>query len=470
MNFQKPRLLSAAIESAAWMSAVALGACAVILGMISVRGASLLCMLILLGLIWSAWRNFDGGRHPCFLFLGMLFIFQCGRLPGFWTGLPRNPFAIDGLTYFTISQSSQNLTLFLIVISALSVYIPCRFTYKKIVFEGGREQRWLKPLYALLTITIPFAAYKNYIYLEFVRTHGGYMAIYLDSHALLQSAGTAVRTLALIGTTVLLLLYTFERRRRRLKWLLLLYLLVSVLDLLIGLRGKFFVEIVVLWYIRNLKTGKKFNLAPLVSAAILVSLIAVLIASFRSDRAIKMISPLGFLSTQGVSLNVTEVAVADRHLFAGKSGTYLVNEVLLTFLPGEPSLSGGIFDSAVSYYINPISASRGYGTGSTYLAEAYLIGAIPGVIIASILIGLMLSWLHGISGRWWGALLMLISLGWFIYMPRTGLLIPLAMTAKSLVVVAIISVLAVLMSSVLWIFRCGCRGGALENLVGIERG
>lgn len=443
LSQQQSGCLPVAIEAAAWLSALTLGVLLVVLNVLGIRGASLLCILFIIGLIYAAWRNFDGGRHPCFLFLGMLFVFQCGRLPGFWTGFPDDPFMASGMFPFSVSLPSQEITLLLIAGSALFIYIPSRFTYKPIVFTAGIEQQWLQPLYLLLLLTLPFAAYKNYIYLSFVRSHGGYMAIYTESKALLQSAGILVRSVAIVGTTVLLLLYTFERRKRYLLLLLSLFFAVSTMDLLIGLRGKFFVQILLLWYVHNLKTGKKFNFAPLLSAAAVISLLAALIVGFRTEGELDMVGPLGFLSSQGVSMNVTELAVDNRSLFAPRAGRYLFNEVLDAFSANEASLPGSNFDADLSVFLNPVSAGAGYGTGSSYLAEAYLFGGIAGVMTASFLIGLCLSWLHYWSRTWVGSILLITSLGWIIYMPRMGLISPFSLTVRGLMVVGVAAVLAI---------------------------
>ena len=440
------------LEITGWMTLVVLGWLAVALGALSIRGASLLCVFMMLGLMASAWRNFEGGRHPCFLFLSMLFVFQCGRLLGYMSGSPDDPFAIQlGTAFrFSVSRQSEEITLLLIVVSAVCVYIPCRFSYRRIVFSAGPEQAWLRPLYMLLTVTLPFAAYKNYVYLAYIRSHGGYISVYTDNDAILQSAGTLVRGVALIGTSVLLLLYLCERRRRYMSLILSLFFIVSMMDLLMGFRGKIFVQILLFWFIHNLKTGKKFNLIPLLSTAAVISLLAVLIVGFRENVAVNVLGPVGFISGQGISMNVTELAVENRQLFEKNAGRYFIGDVKSMFVPNSDN-----FESDLSLYLSPDSFRAGYATGSSYLAEAYLIGGVFGVAIVSLLVGMMMSWIHARSDSWIGAGLMMASLGSIIYMPRAGLIYPLSGTLKSLLAMGAAFALAFLIKTGCFFLPCG---------------
>jgi len=407
----------------------------------------------MLGLMGSAWWNFEGGSHPCFLFLAMLFVFQCGRLPGYMTGFPEDPFLIGGQQPFSVSRLSEDITLLLIAVSAVCVYIPCRFSYRRVVFSVGPEQSWLSALYLLLAVTLPFALYKNYLYLSYVRNHGGYLAIYTDREALLQSAGFLVRAVGLIGTSVLLLLYLFERRRGCMTMVLTLFFAVSAMDLMIGLRGKFFIQILVLWFIRNLKTGKKFNLIPLIFAAAIISVLAVAIAGFREERAVELLSPVGFVSNQGISMLVTELAV-EKHLLFEKNGEhYLLGELKSAFIPGTVITTGDSFDGDLSLYLDPVAFKAGYSLGSSYLAEAYLFGGIFVVVVASLLIGTILSWLHNQSSSWIGAVLMMASLGTIIYMPRSGLIDPLPMTLKSLLAMGVAGAVILSIKALLQLFQ-----------------
>ena len=421
--------ISAAIECAAWLLLLAIGCFLLGLDVLSLFSASLASMVFIVGLITAAWKNFDGGRHPCFLFLLMLFVFQCGRLVGLFTGFPADPFAIQVQTVIPLSvhQETAQITLLLICFSAVCVYIPCRLAYRPIIFTAGRERNWLRDLYGVLALSLPFAVYKNYVYFSYIRSHGGYMAVYLDNAEILQSAGSLVRLMALVGTTICLLLYLFERRPRYVRWILVAYLSVSVMDLLIGFRGKFFVQLIVLWFIHNLKNGKRFNFAPLFITATIIMLVAVPLAGFREERDVALTGPLAVLATQGVSMNVTEVAVENRPIFEKNKARYIWGD-----LRGMLSSNDDNLASDISIYLSPEAFREGFATGSTYLAEAYILGGFALVMVASLAIGWALSTLHLYSRSWPGAVLLLASIGPFIYMPRGSLMDPFTGTFKFL--------------------------------------
>lgn len=423
----------AALEVVSLLALLALASCLAAIGVLSLNACVVLAAILLVAILFLSWRSFQGGRHPCFLFLGMLLIFQGGRLLAFSLGVLRDPMQIDLSTAIPIriSTSAAEITLLIVVLSAILVYAPCRFGYRPAVFRAGREQRWLPALYLLILITFPVALYKNWLYLSFIRAHGGYLSVYTDNSQILQSAGTLVRSLALVNSTALLVAYVFERRPRRTLWILLLYFTLSAFDLLIGFRGKFFTEAIGLWFIHKLKTGKRFNLVPLIAIAIAVSLLAVAIGAFREDQSVRMLSPIGFLAQQGISLNVTEAAVAFRSIFGRYGFNYIWGGFVFSLIHPSNELHHQLWTNDLTIYLNPIAEALGFGTASAYLAELFLAAGIPGVILGSLLIGFALRGLHRASSRAWGAVLLAFALPSVIYLPRLEFLGPLAQLVRA---------------------------------------
>src|SRR5664279_3926087 len=84
---------TAAFEVLAYLCVVAIGTLCFLLGWLSPEGAGVLTVLLLAFLIGLAWSRFDQGRHPCFLFLCTLLLFQGGRLIGFCLKVTPDPFA-----------------------------------------------------------------------------------------------------------------------------------------------------------------------------------------------------------------------------------------------------------------------------------------------------------------------------------------------------------------------------------------
>jgi len=429
-----PEKLTAFVEISSLLAVVAGSSLLVAAGVLPESGCIWLSVILLSTIVWLSWYRFDGGRHPCFLFMVMLFVFQGGRLAGYILGAKKDPMYIDVQTRFPISVEPHyaEITLLIIVLSAILIYAPCRLSFRPVYLCQVYTGRWLPALYSLVLLTLPFSLYKNLMYLWYIRTHGGYLVVYTDNAEVLQSAGVLARTLSMVNITAILVLFVVETRRRHLMAVLALFGALSFLDLLIGFRGKFFSTILSLWFLMNLKTGRRFRLPMLVASAAVISVSAVLVGFFREDNTFEMVSPIGFLVMQGVSMNVTEAAVKYYGTFSPYGWEYLwggfVNGLTPTAASGLHLWSGDL-----SVYLNPISSNMGFGTASSYLAELYLFGGITAVAIGSLLIGYCLNFLHRLSSRSIGVLLMAFILPPVIYLPRLEMFNPLAVLLKSCV-------------------------------------
>jgi hypothetical protein len=432
--------LQVLLEGSIYLCLIVVGAIALQMQWISVGSAVRLVVCLLLGLLFLAWHRFDGGRHPCFLFLGMLLIFQGGRLIGYAFGVLDDPFQIVvGTTVpFDITRSSAETTLLLIALSAICVYLPCRWRFTPAKLEASGSDRWLPAAYFLLLITFPFMLYKNYIYLSYVRDHGGYLAVFTDSQAIVNSAGLVVRSVSLVAYNLFLVIFVLERRRKYLIPLTALFFASSVLELMLGLRGKVFLLLITLWYVSNLKKGSRFRLIPLAVTVAVLSLLAALVAGFRENRASAFLSPVQFISDQGMSLGVTEAAVEFRPLFGKHAARYLIDTTETAYKPASSFGEGQLFADDLSLFLNRRAFALGFATGSSYLAESYLAGGTAFVVVASVIIGLALRLFHKMSNGTAGATVLILLLPSMIYLPRTGLLDPVATGLKSLLIVALI--------------------------------
>ena len=448
----------ALIEVSAYLSIVFVSASFAVVGLLPLPACVCLTSLLLISLLFLSWYRFDGGRHPCFLFLGMLLLFQGGRLIGYLFGVTVDPMMIVAETDIPLSvkPGSAQLTLLILCLSAVCVYLPCRLNYERALFHPGREMRWMSAITALALITTPFSIYKNLKYLLFIRAHGGYLAIYTDSAELLQSVGTIIRALSLINVTAIMLAYVLERRPRRLKVILILFLALSTLDLLIGFRGKFFTEILALWFIHNLKTGRRFRLPRLMFACALISLVAIVASAFREESSVAMLSPVGFVAQQGISLNVTEAAVEFRHRFEKYGAGYVWGGFVNGLVP-QGARPGTDWSADLSTFLNAQAAAMGFGTASSYLAELFLFGGIAGVVIGSLAIGYCCSVLQHISSQAWGAVILAFVLPSLIYLPRLELLNPLAMLIKALVSLVVVAAFVVIWNSSTALLRAASR-------------
>jgi hypothetical protein len=430
-----PGNMSGILEIGCGLAVVSMGAFLVLVGAMGEGACMWLAGILLMLLVWLSWKRFDGGRHPCFLFMGMLLVFQGGRLVTAMAGVTKHPMDIVVATMqpIQVSPAAAEVTLLIVVLSGILVYAPCRLGYRPAIFRAGPEMRWLPGLYVLILVTFPFAFYKNWLYLEFIRSHGGYLSVYTDHAAILASAGVAIRSVALVSSTAMLVAYVFERKRGGVALLLALYFAVSLMDLLIGFRGKFFTEVVGLWYLHKLKTGKRFNLLALTLAVVAISLAAVAVAGFRQNQSIELLSPLGFLAQQGVSLNVTEAAVAFHSIFAHYGFRYLWGGFIYGIIRSPADIQHQMWSNDLTLYLNPIAEQMGFGTASAYVAELYLAGGLALVTVGSLAVGWALHGLHQASRRAWGAVLLAAVLPSVIYLPRLELLAPFAALVKAAV-------------------------------------
>jgi hypothetical protein len=437
-----------AIECAIYFTALLVSVVLVLTGALSLYGCLWLSLLLYAGLFTLAWRTFEGGRHPCFLFLGMLLLFQMGRLVGYALGATRDPFnvVVQTVLPITVSPTASEITILIILLSATAIYAVCAWNAPRIVLDPGWEQSWLPACYLLLAASFPFVLYKNYEYFQFIRSHGGYLAIFTDSDAIAESAGALVRIMSLVASNAFLLAYLIERRSGRLALVTTAFLSTSVLELAIGLRGKVFLFLLTLWFLHNLKTGKRFRLATLAIVVLAGSFAAVAISGFREMRSTAVVGPAGFIAGEGVSMGVTQVAVQYRPLFEPHAKAYLANELLQAFYPGSHFGQGELFDNDISVFLSVDAFREGYGTGSSYLAEAWIAGGFFAVLIVSILIGLALRALHRLGAGFAGAVAVAILLPSVIYLPRAQLLSPIATGLKS-------GLVFLPMVPVLWLIR-----------------
>jgi hypothetical protein len=424
--------MSTATQTAFYLTALLISAVLVLSGVLGLAACLWLTLLLYLSLLLVAWQRFDGGRHPCFVFLGLLMLFQLGRLIGYALGATHDPFdvVVQTLLPIQVSAATSEILLFVVLLSGTCIYAVCAWNVRPATLRPGREQGWLAACYVLLALSFPFVLYKNYEYFQFIRSHGGYLAIFTENQDVTASAGAVARVMSVVAYDAFVLVYVLERNGRRLAWVTTAFLSTSVLELAIGLRGKVFLFLITLWFIRNVKSGKRFRLGTLAVSAIVVSFAAVAISGFREMRTTALVGPAGFIAGQGVSMGVTEIAIEDRPLFRPHVAAYFKNEVLQAYYPLSHFEQGQFFDNDLSIFLNAAAFRAGFGTGSSYLAEAWIAGGLPGVLCISVLIGLVLRWLHNVSRHWIGAVALAILLPTVVYLPRSQTLSPLAAVLK----------------------------------------
>jgi oligosaccharide repeat unit polymerase len=432
------RLPAAAWEVLAYLAAVAVATLSFLAGWLPVNGAVVLTVVLLTTLIVQSFIHLGQGRHPVFLFLCTLMLFQGGRLIAYCFGAESDPMRVVIMTSapFTISRDDAGLVLLALSLSAICIYAPCRWLYRPVAPPCDVDVRkYLPYLYLLFFATLPVQLFKNYRYYEYAQQHGGYTFIFLNHGALASSVPFWVRVIPLITFPVFLAIFVFERRKGLLFLVTLLYFSTASLILLLGSRGVAFSLILVLWWVARIKTARKTRLAALAVFAMVLLFVGFVIQKSREseETAYHEFSALDMVSTQGISLNVTEVAFRYHALFSPYFGSYMLRELQNAFVASDASnyYRGRALGFDISVLINPRFFAEGYGSGSSYLAEAYVGGGMVAVVLVSLALGLGLHAFYRFSGNALLLFLFAMSLSEILFMPRGALLDWVSVLAKN---------------------------------------
>jgi O-antigen polysaccharide polymerase Wzy len=252
--------------------------------------------------------------------------------------------ALMGTYTFSLSRNDQGIVLFCITLSAFCVYAACRWNYRQISSpDEGVVRPYLPYLYLVFFASLPVQAFKNYRYYEYAQQHGGYFYIYLNHAGLASSVPFVVRFVSLITFPVFVALFVFEKRKKYLYLVTGLYVATASFILLLGQRSTVFALAIALWYVAQVKSGRKPRLLRVTMFVAVLALAATLIQVVREnpDQPIDMSditsAPADFLVMQGASLGVTQVAVAYRGLFAPFGPAYLGDELRDAFVASDAS-------------------------------------------------------------------------------------------------------------------------------------
>lgn len=419
----------AALELLGYLTVAAAAAFCFVMSWLTCNQAAVLTVLWLLSLTGLAWKRFDGGRHPCFFFLCTLTLFQAGQLIAYCAGGTADMFQITVLTPypFDVSRDVTGLALLSIALSAICVYAPCRWNYHSFSPPSGESfGRFLPYLYFLLCISVPVQLFKNYRYYEYARDHGGYLIFFIDHGGLAASVSLPVRAISLISLPALVGVFVLERRKRFLGLAAAAYFMVAAPLLLTGSRGAVFSLILSLWYLAKVKSGQRARVYSVGLFGVALVLLGSLIGSFRigNGESSALAGVSQFIAGQGVSLNVTEIAVAYRPRFTPHIVSNLAGELQSAFVASDQTnyVAGKHFADDVSMFLNPANYQLGVGSGSAYLAEAYVLGGLGGVALISGLLGALLHGMHLLARNSLGLFLVAMILPEVLLMPRGGLL------------------------------------------------
>lgn len=430
---------TAGVEILSLFAAVSLAALLFVTGWLTPNQGVVLTALLLLVLLVLSWTRFNQGRHPCFLFFAMLLLLQGGRLLSYCLGSEPDPLRVRVQVNFPfdLSRHHAGTVLLCLALSSVCIYAPCRWSYRRLAPPNTQAaSKYLPYLYWLFYGSLPMQMYKNYNYYQYAQEHGGYAYFWINHGEFAATVPFWVLLISVVTYPAFIGVVVLENRKKYLYLAVSCYFASSLLILLMGSRLGTLVLMIVLWYVSGIKSGKKSRVAAVLLLGFTLFLLAGIFQAVREDSesiTTYAVDPLAFVTLAGDSLDVTEVVVKYRYLFAPYATTYLWNELTFGFSPHDVQhyFRGRELGHDVSVLLNVAGFNRGSGTAGSYIAEAYLIGGVTGVVVISLLIGFALHLLYRFSHGVVSLFLVMMVLPIFLSMPRGDLLDWLSVLARN---------------------------------------
>lgn len=407
------------LRATAWATLVVLAAIVIQTGQAPLQQISLLLVVGGLTITGLNWYEHRGGRSPSFVFLILGCIFLCGRafpaLLGGASQLSRISFENE----FDVGQETVFAYALLVLASFFLVHIGSLLPRPaRAVLSTARSDA--KIYLMIFAVFLPLYLYKNISYFNYILSSGGYLAIF-QSDEFLAKVGMPIRIGALVSMAAFTLHFFHETDRKRSRWALVFFIVVFSSELLVGLRGKFFVITLMLFFFYKIRFGGKFSIRGLLALfAVIVALAIVVEVARQGGSSIEGSPIMGFLVQQGVTASVNLIVMDNPQNFAHNAGSYFLHQFVAPFVSQSEVPQGWFLANDISMQYMPVAYALGFGTGSSYLAELLLLGGWAGVCFGSFAIGWMLSFLSRFNQGVTGALMFWVVCG-MVYYPRTML-------------------------------------------------
>jgi len=385
--------------------------------------------------------------HPILIFIGTLTLFQGGLIISsiFDNSIDLSYVSLMGADFF-LKEDTVRLTILLICSSywfaIIGAYIGSEGKIKNLKEAKEFDNNFLKQIFLIIFfIALPFYIYKQLIYFNYF-TQYGYIGFY-QSTKYLEEAGFIVRSISFLVPIAFLGFFFLERNKKIILLISFIFFIISLPVLISGFRGWFFTFWLTVFLFYKQKFNNKISFKYLFMLIIIFSTIGLFISYTRENPSLTSVfnlqyifnilinrNPiLEFLKQQGVSFWVTAMAVEFEYEFSSKIFKYLLWEPIAGIYPHIPTA----FAHDLTQKINYNAYLMGYGTGSSYLAEAYLLGGFLAVFLASLLIGYVLgklnSFFHYVNI--YKKILIFTVFQYIFFIPRDLLLMPIAQAIKT---------------------------------------
>lgn len=406
--------------SAIWAVLVTFGSVLLQTTVGNLQTASLLLAVASIAIAIANWHAHGGGRSPSFIFLVLGCVFLGSRTFPVLFGGDSQIARIEFESVFDVSVDTVIAFVPLVLASFFFVHIGSLLprVHRATPATSRIDARIYLGIFVAL---LPAYLYKNIYYFNYITAHGGYLAIYQGAEHL-AGVGSIARAGALLCLAAFTLYFFHETDQKKSRRALIFFLVVFASELLIGLRGKFFVVSLVFFLYYKLRFGGRFSARGLAALVVGIIVIAVAVEISREQKGAgsMLYLLLVFLLQQGVTAGVNLVVMENLSHFLPNAGSYFLHQFAAPFYTQLEVPDGWFLANDISMLIMPNAYLLGFGTGSSYLAELLLLGGWAGVCAGSLAIGWLLGLLRRFDQGVVGALVFWVVCG-IVYYPRTML-------------------------------------------------
>lgn len=407
------------VIAAAWAIPVISAALLHQIGLGNLQTASLLLVVGSLAITGINWHEHHSGRSPTFIFLILGCVFLCGRAFPVLFGGDTQLARISFFDVYDISTDTVMSYVLLVLASFFFVHLGSLLPRPtKVTLNTSRHDARIYLL--IFAVLLPVYLYKNYYYFSYIMASGGYVAIYMGTEHI-EGIGILVRLGALLCLAAFTLYFFHETNRQKSRLALIFFVVVFSSELLVGLRGKFFVVTLVLFLFYKIRFGGGFSIRGLLGLSVVIFILAIAVEIMRQGgSSIEGSLLMGFLAQQGATAAVNLVVIDNLQNFSPNAGSYFLRQFAVPFY-SQPDVEPGWFlANDISMMVMPTAYALGFGTGSSYLAELLLLGGWVGVCAGSLAIGWLLAGLRHFYQGVAGAIMFWVVCG-IVYYPRTML-------------------------------------------------
>lgn len=381
-----------------------------------------------------AYRKLKDCFHPYIVFLLIMNVILCSRIwiedyidyPFAWTTF---------LSSYKFSGVVQCDILYMLIISFVGCSFGMYFASAQKCVRNVCESDALKSVRILssriMMILLPFVIYNSYKTWEIFSEYG-YLALYSAQAGIVFEP--PFKHIVVIFQCVFFIYLASKPDVKDLKKYSLLFFIVSAFGLFFGSRGGLtlvllsFLTYINLYYV-------KFNKKKIFVGGVIFVFLMQLVAINRSldqDESFSIADMnmsssellVEFFRQQGVSITVLGYAdeMDDGSIY---DVIYPITELFMGYLDDEYGLKNKVkysFPHKITYTVNPNMYYKGFGAGSSYIAETYSFGGVVLLLFVNIILGYFIVYsVRKYKDEFYGRFFLLIFWQQLYFMPRGSL-------------------------------------------------